>query len=316
MLKQKILFLFLLVLLVCLPTVHAQSDYQRIVVLGDPHLPFSTERHLDPDRQNRVVAAKIKVRDDINAWNDVALVAVVGDLVAETGIEPEYETARLYFAHLNKPIALVDGNHDFAYTDNRGPTGNFPRGDAASRRLKLQRFRDTFRMPSLSYVKTLGNYLLIFISAEMESSRYLLQYSPEQLQWLRTQLERHPGQPTLIFTHPPLKDTLSRYNKYANTPGFYAQPHEEIDQLLADYPQIRLWVSGHTHTPATNPDFAAPINWYNKRILNLHNADMDRETIWTNSIFLYNDQIVIKTFNHKTGEWLADLERAVPVLPE
>ena len=70
MLKQKILFLFLLVLLVCLPTVHAQSDYQRIVVLGDPHLPFSTERTSDPDKQNRVVAAKIKVRDDINALQD------------------------------------------------------------------------------------------------------------------------------------------------------------------------------------------------------------------------------------------------------
>ena len=164
MLKQKILFLALLVLLVCLPTVHAQSDYQRIVVLGDPHLPFSTERTSDPDKQNRVVAAKIKVRDDINSWDDVALVAVVGDIVAETGNASEYDTAKIFFAHLNKPVALVDGNHDFAYTDNRGPTGNFPRGDAASRRLKLQRFRDTFRLPALSYTKTLGNYLLIFLA--------------------------------------------------------------------------------------------------------------------------------------------------------
>ena len=313
MLKQKILFLALLVLLVCLPTVHAQSDYQRIVVLGDPHLPFSTERYNDPEKQNRVVAAKIKVRDNINSWDDVALVAVVGDIVAETGIASEYDTAKIYFTHLNKPVALVDGNHDFAYTDNRGPTGNFPRGDAASRRLKLQRFRDTFRLPALSYTKTLGNYLLIFLSAEMETSRYLLQYSPQQIRWLRDQLERHPGQPTLIFTHPPLKDTLSRYNKNVNTPGFYAQPHEEVQQLLSDYPQIRLWVSGHTHTPATNPDFASPINWYNERVLNLHNADMDRETIWTNSIFLHDNEIVIKTFNHRTGEWLEKLERVVTI---
>ena len=313
MLKEKILAALLFVLLLPLPFAHAQSDYQRIVVLGDPHLPFSTERTSDPDKQNRIVAAKIKVRDDINGWDDVALVTVVGDLVAETGIAQEYETAKLYFAHLNKPIALVDGNHDFAYTDNRGPTGNFPRGDAASRRLKLQRFRDTFRMPALSYTKTLGNYLLIFLSAEMETSRYLLQYSPEQLRWVRSQLERHPGQPTLIFTHPPLKDTLSRYNKYANTPGFYAQPYEDVEQLLSDYPQIRLWVSGHTHTPATNPDFASPINWHNERVLNLHNADMDRETIWTNSIFLHDNEIVIKTFNHRTGEWLENLERVVTI---
>ena len=304
MLREKILAALLFVLLIPLPFAHAQSDYQRIVVLGDPHLPFSTERTSDPDKQTQIVAAKIKVRDDSNGWDDVALVAVVGDIVAETGIPREYDTAKLYFSHLNKPLALVNGNHDFAYTDIRGPNGNFPRGDAASRRLKLQRFRDTFQMPALSYTKTLGNYLLIFLSAEMETSRYLLQYSPEQLRWLRDQL---------IFTHPPLKDTLSHYNKHANTPGFYAQPHEEVQQLLSDFPQIRLWVSGHTHTPATNPDFASPINWHNERVLNLHNADMDRETIWTNSIFLHDNEIVIKTFNHRTGEWMENLERVVTI---
>jgi 3',5'-cyclic-AMP phosphodiesterase len=313
MLKQRSMLLTALFLFFLLSSVHAQNAYQRIVVLGDPHLPFSTERYTDPAIQDRIVAAKIKVRDDINGWDDVSLVAVVGDLVAETGIIQEYETAQTYFAHLSKPLALVDGNHDFAYTDKRGPTGNFPRGDAASRRLKFQRFRDTFGMSALSYTKTLGNYFLVFLSAEMETSTYLLQYSPEQLQWLHDELQKHNNQPTLIFTHPPLKDTLSHYNKNANTPGFYAQPSEALHQLLADNPQVLLWVSGHTHTPATHPDFASKINWYDDRVLNLHNMDMDKETIYTNSIYLYDGQIVIKTFNHQSGQWADELERVLPV---
>ena len=55
------------------------------------------------------------------------------------------------------------------------------------------------------------------------------------------------------------------------------------------------------------------MNWYDDRVLNLHNTDMDRETIWTNSIYLYADQIVIKTFNHRTGEWLENMERVVTI---
>lgn len=311
--KKRFLLITVLLLLALSSSVHAQADYHRIVVLGDPHLPFSTERHTDPAKQDRVVAAKVKVRDDINGWNDVSLVAVVGDLVAETGLIQEYDTVQTYFAYLSKPLAPVTGNHDFAYTDQRSATGKFPRGDAPSRQLKFQRFRDTFGLPELSYTKTLGNYFLIFLSAEMNTSTYLLQYSQEQLQWLRGELEKHKHQPTLIFTHPPLKDTLPRYNRYANTPGFFAQPYEAVHQLLTDYPQVLIWVSGHTHTPPTNPDFASQMNWYDDRVLNLHNTDMDRETIWTHSIYLYADQIVIKTFNHRTEEWVNEFERVLPV---
>ena len=43
-------------------------------------------------------------------------------------------------------------------------------------------------------------------------------------------------------------------------------------EVLADNPQVFLWVSGHTHTAATNPNFAAPVNRYKGRIVNLYKA--------------------------------------------
>ena len=82
-------------------------------------------------------------------------------------------------------------------------------------------------------------------------------------------------------------------------------------ELIQRHPQIFLWVSGHTHTPATNASFASPVNVYAGRVTTIHNADMDRETIWTNSLYLYPDRVVVKTFDHKSGAWLEQLERTV-----
>jgi len=75
--------------------------------------------------------------------------------------------------------------------------------------------------------------------------------------------------------------------------------------------QIFLWVSGHTHTPATNESFASGINLYEKQVTNIHNGDMNRGTIWTNSLYLYPDKVVIKTFNHKKGVWMENTERII-----
>lgn len=310
----RFLLLFLVVFFpgLCLPDsrIHAEA-YHRIVILGDPHIPFSSERFKDPLRQDRILAAKIKVRDDINGWQDVDLVAIVGDLCAETGSVEEYAAVQKYFRHFQAAIAPVTGNHDFGYADRRNMDGKLVRGTAEVKRDKLERFKQVFGLHQLSYTKKLGPYLLIFLSAEMTNSQFLLQYSPQQLEWLKSQLAQNAEKPTLIFTHPPLRDTLTSYNRNANTPHFYSQPHEDLRKLLQESPQVLLWVSGHTHTPPTNENFHSDINQFSQQGWNIHNTDMDRETIWTRSLYLYPNRIVIKTFNHKTEKWLDELEKSI-----
>jgi Icc protein len=80
---------------------------------------------------------------------------------------------------------------------------------------------------------------------------------------------------------------------------------------------VFLWVSGHTHTSPEEESYASPINVYAKRITNIHNTDMNRAAIWTNSLYLYPDRVVIKTYNHKEGVWVPQLQRDVllPLLP-
>lgn len=142
---------------------------------------------------------------------------------------------------------------------------------------------------------------------------HLTEITEKQVSWLRDQLEKNKNLPTLIFFHAPLLGTLLSYNKDVNTHNFIAQPKEEIAEIINHNPQILLWVSGHTHTPATNQSYASNINVVDGHVTNIHNADMDRERIWSNSLYLYPDKIIVKTFNHKEQVWEDGLERTIYV---
>lgn len=287
------------------------QDYYRIVLLGDPHLPFRERAISDATRQQEVMQAKQQLLDDINGWKDVTCVVALGDITAQFGNETEYEYARHYFDQLAKPVYLITGNHDYIYADLFSEEGKFVLGDRASRERKLERFKRTFRQEELFYSKQWGDYFLIFLSVDSLDSRYLAQMTATQLAWLRQELARNTASPTIVFFHAPLKGTLAGYNRYADTPNFIAQPEKDIQTIVEENPQIMLWVSGHVHVSAMNPNFASPINRYNSKVLNIHNSDLDRNVLWTNSLYLYKDRVVIKTFDHSKQEWLDDKERSV-----
>lgn len=276
----------------------AARDSVHLVVLGDPHLPG---KHL---------AHKEQVRHTINSWRDVDLVVAVGDICDEYGTPDEYRQARSYFARLNKPLALITGNHDYIYETPSWPGGGgYKLATRAVQEEKLALFRHTFRLSTLSHSRLVGGYLLIFLSADHE--RYPAGVSEAQMTWLRAELAGNSGMPTIIFFHGPLQGTQHPFRHYINRPTAMAQPVEALHQLIITHPQIFLWISGHTHTPATEESYAAPINLYAGQVTNIHNADMKRDTIWTNSLFLHADRVVVRTYNHRQGAWMPELERTV-----
>lgn len=321
--KKNMLRVMILVVVVLLGYVGVSSTvdhtkqaegYYRIVLLSDTHLPTKTFNVKDKDKEERIISAKNKVIEDVNSWQDVGEIAVLGDVVGDTGTDKEYAYAKEFFSKLHKPISFIVGNHDYIYQDNPSSSGRYVKGDANSRLLKLAKFKKTFGLSQLFYEQKVQGYLLVFLSVDSLYSPYLAQMSSEELSWLKDTLKKNQSVPTIIFFHAPLEGTLNNYNKNANKPSFIAQPAAEIDKIIAANKQIVLWVSGHTHTPATNPSFASNVNFYKGgRLMNLHNSDMERTTIWTNSLFLYPDKIVIRTFNHKTETWMQELERTIPI---
>ena len=311
--RHLALWLTIAALLSVLPQLPGQAAdapaYKRIVVLGDPHYP--TRPKADGETANEIVEAKQQVVDEINGWADVDLVVVVGDIVATRGDAAEYEQAKSFVARIKKPTAVIAGNHDFIYSDAPGENGKLQRAAPDERQRKLERFRTTYGLESLFYSRRVGDYLLLLLMPDKTDSKYLCEISERQLSWLKTTLAQNPTTPTLIFFHAPLAGTLENYNKEANTASFVAQPQHELDDVLQANPQVLLWVSGHTHTPATNDSFASAVNCWRGRIWNIHNADLDRKTIWTNSLYLYPQRIDVKTYNHKTGQWLGNLQRTI-----
>ncbi len=318
-LTVSLAFLFLLVTDGIPHTAWAgRNAYHHIVVLSDLHLPG---RNLD---------AKERAIDHVNSWPDVHSIVLLGDICDRRGTEEEYAFARQFLSRLRKPFYPVTGNHDFLYEQDSFVQGN-RKGFPEERAAKLRRFQETFGLKELYYSKKLPHYLLVFLSIDSLYSNYHAEISQKQLDWFAAELNRNKAVPTIVFYHAPLKGTLKGSNIVGLLNHFFAaQPAESIRKILLDNPQVFLWVSGHTHTAPENINYVNNVNLYEGRVLNIHNADMDgrsfishaglgvgmHDNIWTNSLFLYSDRVVIKTYDQKKGYWLEEKTRVIhpPVL--
>jgi 3',5'-cyclic-AMP phosphodiesterase len=295
-----ILFSLIILLIPWMQPAEAEDrPYHRLVILGDPHLP------------GRMIEKKEAVREIINSWEDVEMVIAVGDICSDWGSDEEYRLAKDFFSKFNKPFFPIAGNHDYIYETPAGPEGGLVVAPRPVQEGKLQKFRETFNLPDYFYTKTIGNYRLIFLSSD--HADFLSGMSERQLAWFRSELGANKKTPAVVVFHGPLKGTLTDYRRWINTPGFIAQPYEDILDILKQNPQVFMWVSGHTHTPPTEESFASPVNVYEGQVTNIHNKDMNRGDIWTNSLYLYPDKVVVKTWDHQLNTWLPNLERTILV---
>ena len=269
----------------------------HLVILGDPHLP------------GKNVPLKEKVINTINQWNDVTMVVAMGDVCEHRGTSEEYAFVKTFFDKLTKPLFAIVGNHDYIYDDALNVDNKLQKANPKEQQKKLQRFKETFGLQTLSYSLVHEGYFLIFLS--LDSSKHLTLLSSEQLLWLSNELEKNKKLPTIIFFHAPLDKTLNDYKDHVNKPDFIAQPVGEIRDILFKNHQVFLWISGHTHTSPKEESFASYINLYENQVTNIHNTDMNKETIWTNSLFLYQDKVIVKTYDHNTHNWRGEQERVI-----
>jgi 3',5'-cyclic AMP phosphodiesterase CpdA len=270
----------------------------HIVVFGDPHLPGKHPQ------------MKEEVLEHINQWKDVDMVVAMGDLCSKTGTVEEYTYVKTYFSKLKKSLSVITGNHDFIYMDELDSNDKLQHASKEIQEAKLKRFQTTFNLPKLYYSMVKESYLLLFLS--VDDPNHLAELSKEQLAWLEQELQAHPKMPTIVFFHAPLENTLETYNRWVNTPNFVAQPKKKIHELLQANPQLFLWVSGHTHTSAKEASFASKVNQY-EHVTNIHNSDMNKDIIWTNSLFLEENFVSIKTYDHSKQEWIDTLDRHIAV---
>lgn len=297
------------------PTVAAggRKDYYHIVIISDLHLPVRTKSFPAAADQKNVWEKKQKLLQTINAWTDVDEVALLGDLAARYGKEAEFKVVDEYVGALRYPYYAVAGNHDYAYKDEpvNKKKQKLAQGTLSEKKAKLAAFQKRNHLPAAYYARDVGNCRLLYLSPDGCGSN--VELSAEQLAWLQQEIATHKNGPVLFFCHGPLKGTLRTYNKKINTVSATAQPDTKLAEIMAAVPPGSLWISGHTHTPPTNDSYAdISVNRVNKNLVNIHNPTIDAKKIYTNSLYIYKDKIVIRTYDHNNGIWLQELERTFP----
>jgi predicted MPP superfamily phosphohydrolase len=297
------------------PTVAAggRKDYYHIVIISDLHLPVRTKSFPAAADQKNVWEKKQKLLQTINAWTDVDEVALLGDLAARYGKEAEFKVVDEYVGALRYPYYAVAGNHDYAYKDEpvKKKKQKLAQGTLSEKKAKLAAFQKRYHLPAAYYARDVGNCRLLYLSPDGCGSN--VELSAEQLAWLQQEIATHKNGPVLFFCHGPLKGTLRTYNKKINTVSATAQPDTKLAEILAAVPPGSLWISGHTHTPPTNDSYAdISVNRVNRNLVNIHNPTIDAKKIYTNSLYIYKDKIVIRTYDHNNGIWLQELERTFP----
>ncbi|MBQ1920215.1 MAG: metallophosphoesterase [Selenomonas sp.] len=297
------------------PTVAAggRKDYYHIVIISDLHLPVRTKSFPAAADQKNVWEKKQKLLQTINAWTDVDEVALLGDLAARYGKEAEFKVVDEYVGALRYPYYAVAGNHDYAYKDEpvKKKKQKLAQGTLSEKKAKLAAFQKRYHLPAAYYARDVGNCRLLYLSPDGCGSS--VELSAEQLARLQQEIATHKNGPVLFFCHGPLKGTLRTYNKKINTVSATAQPDTKLAEILAAVPPGSLWISGHTHTPPTNDSYAdISVNRVNRNLVNIHNPTIDAKKLYTNSLYIYKDKIVIRTYDHNNGIWLQELERTFP----
>ena len=284
-------------------TGNTAGEVHRIVVASDVHYPGKSQGKA----AKAIISNKEKARNDINSWKDVDLIAFTGDMVALSGSLEEMKEAKTFTDGFKADKIYMAGNHEIYFAEGL-QKGKLKKADPALRKAHVENYQKTFG--PLYGKKEMGKYLLIYLSADDTESKNPVQMSKEEVEWLKQTLKDNEQKPTLIFFHAPLTGTY-KDDDYGSNPRHFASPAGAIDLILLTNPQIKLWVSGHTHTPPTDPIYNHRNNWYHGKILDLYNPTWDGDQVWTNSIYLYNDKIEIKTFDHKEGKWMENLTRTI-----
>jgi len=273
----------------------APSKSTRLVVLADAHVP---DGHM---------AAKRAVVSTINTWLHVDAVVALGDLVASRGTAAEYVAAKDYFSLFTKPVYYLTGNHDYIYSDGSDRNGGNRRASKPERTDKLNLFKNTFGTDNLYFSKRVGNVLLIFASADSLDSKTSVTMSARQLNWLLKSLSENKNLYTIVFYHAPLYGTADYPAMSSNS---WAQPANEIDAILMKNPQVKAWVSGHTHICPEDKSFISPINSYKNQVLTIHNCDYrDRKRFWTSEFIISDEQLQVNTYDHSKRRWHPRLTR-------
>lgn len=277
----------------------------RVLLLSDPHT-----------QDGRYSLTAGKLRDALNDYKALKpdLLLVNGD-VTDRGYVGEYET---FFEAVKSvlgaklPVSITTGNHEFYDKEATDET-------------EISRFlKASGQQRPYSALKVAGVHFVLLATEMWKNAPKNPEWAwltPAQLDWFEQTLAANRDLFTIVLLHQPLQDTVI-WSHGGNDFGGCGQV-KELKAILAKNPQVKLWLSGHTHQRIEAESNKAQIG--QTRFLSLGSTayqiyldangqarDRDWEASQSRILEIWPEKIVLKSRDHQAKQWLDQVELTLP----
>ena len=256
-----------------------------------------------------------------NAECEFDAIVGVGD-IAENGLLEEYQLVYNEINGLSKRFIMGSGNHDIrlrAYSQSHdrftGFVNALNRDESAT--------ENAYAEGKFAYSEVVNGYKFIVLGSDkmVFEEAYI---SPEQLAWLDAELESADGKPVFVINHQPLKLTHNLPTTWGNgtnkEAGSVGAQNDELKEILVKHAAEGnvFFITGHLHAGFSQYSYQNidGLHSINAPALSIENKDGEEGgngAGLTYIVEVYDDEVLFRARNCKTGEWLSQWEVSVPV---
>lgn len=246
----------------------------------------------------------------------------VGD-IAENGLAEEYQLVYDELKDLDSRFIMASGNHDIrlrAYNQSYERFAQFTNalnGDTGMT-------DNAYAEGKYAYAETINGYRFIVMGSDKTEfeEAYI---SPKQLAWLDGELAAaEAGKPVFVVLHQPLKLTHNLPTTWGNgtnpEAGSVGDQNDEIKATLAKYADEKtvILITGHLHAGFSQYSYEQIEGFHSINVPSIAIENKDGEEGGNGSgityiVEVYDNEVLFRARNCRTGEWLPRWDTAIPV---
>lgn len=210
-------------------------------------------------------------------------------------------------------VLRTTGNHEFYDKD-------------ASDAEALRRFMEAFGQPKPYSSHVLGDLHVVMLADEQwktaPRNREWAWLTAAQVEWFASVLKEHRDKFTVVCLHQPIQETVL-WSFGGNDFGGCGQV-DQLRAILKQNPQVKLWLSGHTHIRVEEKGqtvkqggvtFAAlgsTFYQFKSSAPGAEGLQKDFSASQSRMLDVWPDRVVLRTRDHEKQVWLDDLDVTLP----
>ena len=249
---------------------------------------------------------------DLRNADRLDAVVGIGDL-AENGLAEEYDLVYDELAPIDTRFIMATGNHDIRlrlYQQSTSRVYQFI--DALNDEDTIE--GRVYAEGKLAYSEYVNGYKFIVMGSDRTEfeEAYI---SPEQLKWLDNELATEKGKPVFVILHQPLKLTHNLPTTWGNgtnkEAGSVGDQSDDIKAILAKHANDStvVLITGHLHAGFSQYSYEKIEGFHSFNVPSLAIENKDGEDGGNGSgltyiVEVYDDEILFRARNCRTGEWL------------